>query len=91
MVVCHPQVLSAAEEWLGSNCACPSLQAQVAATHLPKAFLAAPRCRYCFSLSDVAEDYATVAAGKLPKPKLGALQVPVSPQYHVREGSAERG
>ena len=34
------------------------------------------RCyRYCFSLTDVADDYAAVAAGKLPKPKLGAFQV----------------
>lgn len=32
-------------------------------------------CRYCFSLTDVADDYAAVAAGKLPKPKLGAFQV----------------
>lgn len=31
--------------------------------------------RYCFSLSDVADDYAAVAAGKLPKPKIGALLV----------------
>ncbi len=31
--------------------------------------------RYCFALGDVAEDYAAVAAGKLPKPKVGALAV----------------
>lgn len=31
--------------------------------------------RYCFSLSDVADDYAAVLAGKLPKPKVEALKV----------------